>query len=155
MQCSSVGCSLAQWKNILPWRPKFGPEGKDLCIWKYFFFVWGEQRSCEGWSRWALQRAQKDGCAQRTGAHARPKPTSTKYVFQPLWVICHAWFRVNIILLKSFFPDSRCVKKECFIVHLFYIALICASTVLECSCSRIYRYVAEPPLDITYPEPQS
>ena len=26
--------------------------------------------------RWAWQCAQKDGCAQRTGAHARPKPTS-------------------------------------------------------------------------------
>ncbi len=26
--------------------------------------------------RWAWQRAQNDGCAQRTGAHARLKPTS-------------------------------------------------------------------------------
>jgi hypothetical protein len=29
--------------------------------------------------RWSWQRAQKDGCAQRTGAHARPKPTSLEY----------------------------------------------------------------------------
>ncbi len=28
----------------------------------------------------AWQWAQKDGCAQRTGAHARPKPTSSKYL---------------------------------------------------------------------------
>ncbi len=27
------------------------------------------------------QCAQKDGCAQRTGAHARPKPTSFFYIF--------------------------------------------------------------------------
>jgi hypothetical protein len=30
-------------------------------------------------SRWAWQWAQKDGCTQRTGAHARPKPTSLSY----------------------------------------------------------------------------
>jgi hypothetical protein len=29
-------------------------------------------------------------------------------------------------------------------VHLFLNALICASTVLECSCCRIHRYVAAP-----------
>ncbi len=28
----------------------------------------------------ACQSAQKDGCAQRTGAHARPKPTSILYL---------------------------------------------------------------------------
>jgi hypothetical protein len=28
---------------------------------------------------WAWQWAQKDECAERTGAHARPKPTSTVY----------------------------------------------------------------------------
>jgi hypothetical protein len=27
----------------------------------------------------ACQSAQKDGCAQRTGAHARPEPTSSLY----------------------------------------------------------------------------
>ncbi len=34
--------------------------------------------------------------------------------------------------------------KGCFIVHLFLNALKCASTVLECSCCRIHRYVAAP-----------
>jgi hypothetical protein len=29
---------------------------------------------------WACLRVQKDGCAQRTGAHARPKPTSYYYM---------------------------------------------------------------------------
>ncbi len=28
MQCSSVGCSLAQWKDRYPCRPEFGPDGK-------------------------------------------------------------------------------------------------------------------------------
>jgi hypothetical protein len=40
-----------------------------------------KQRSCDGGGgaapRLAWQCAQKDGCAQRTGAHARPKPTSS------------------------------------------------------------------------------
>ncbi len=31
--------------------------------------------------RLAWQWAQEDGCAQRTGAHARPKPTSSLIVF--------------------------------------------------------------------------
>ncbi len=34
--------------------------------------------------------------------------------------------------------------KGCFIVHLFGNAPICASSVLECSCCRIHRYVAAP-----------
>ncbi len=29
---------------------------------------------------WPCLRVQKDGCAQRTGAHARPKPTSIIYL---------------------------------------------------------------------------
>jgi hypothetical protein len=48
-------------------------------------YFWGsnkKQRSCDGRERGraaprlAWQWAQKDGCAQCTGAHARPKPTS-------------------------------------------------------------------------------
>jgi hypothetical protein len=31
--------------------------------------------------RLGWQWAQKDGCAQRTGAHARPKPTSLSYIY--------------------------------------------------------------------------
>jgi hypothetical protein len=38
---------------------------------------WAEGRAAP---RWAWQRAQNDGCAQRTGAHARLKPTSG-YIF--------------------------------------------------------------------------
>jgi hypothetical protein len=36
------------------------------------------------------------------------------------------------------------VWKGCFIVRLFLNALKCASTVLECRCCRIHRYVAAP-----------
>jgi hypothetical protein len=31
--CSSVGCSLAHWKDIRPWRPNFGSEGKPSAEW--------------------------------------------------------------------------------------------------------------------------
>ncbi len=67
MQCSSVGCSLAQWKNIRPCRPEFGPKGKHFVSGNSFFMGGGSRE------------AQKDGCAQRTGAHTRPKPTSQTY----------------------------------------------------------------------------
>jgi hypothetical protein len=53
-----------------------------------------------GWGRaaprLAWQWAQKDGCAQRTGAHARPKPTSLSYIYLGYFVclcvivcVCH------------------------------------------------------------------
>jgi hypothetical protein len=32
MQCSVEGCRLAQWKDIRPWRPEFGREGKFLGV---------------------------------------------------------------------------------------------------------------------------
>ena len=39
--------------------------------------------------------------------------------------------------------------KGCFIVRLFWNTLKCASTVLECSCCRIHRYVAAPQVHMT------
>ncbi len=81
VQCSLVGCSLAQWKDISPWRPEFGPEGKHVVSGNSLFFkIFGEAAKLR-WTgarsaRLACFLAQKDGCAQRTGAHARPKPTS-------------------------------------------------------------------------------
>jgi hypothetical protein len=58
--------------------------------WIDFIYFWGsneKQRSCDGQGggraapRLGWQWAQKDGCAQRTGAHARPKPTSLSYIY--------------------------------------------------------------------------
>ncbi len=81
-------CGPVERKN--PWygRPKF-----DI----FYIYCWGsnkKQRSCDEQGgggraapRLACQWAQKDGCAQRTGAHARPKPTSTKnnYLTTPIF----------------------------------------------------------------------
>ncbi len=36
--CSSVGCSLAHWKEIRPWRPNFGPEVKLSAKWAQMEF---------------------------------------------------------------------------------------------------------------------
>ncbi len=49
-------------------------------------------------------------------------------------------------------PDFSCTSyvKKVFLVHLFENALICGSTVLECSCCRIHRYVAAPFKHIFY-----
>ncbi len=70
-------CSLTQWKDIRPWRPEFLKES-ILFLEIVLFFILG------GCMRWVAggcvapclgcKCAQKDGCAQRTGAHARPKP---------------------------------------------------------------------------------
>ena len=89
MQRSSVGYSLAHWKNICPRQPEFGLK-EDILFLKIVYFLyfgvlggaaklrWAGGRAAP---RWAWQRAQKDGCAQRTGAHARPKPTSLSYIY--------------------------------------------------------------------------
>ncbi len=52
---------------------------------------------------WACLRVQKDGCAQRTGAHARPKPTS-------LLIVC---FYVTLVIsgIKQFFYAFLSKKK--------------------------------------------
>jgi hypothetical protein len=49
---------------------------------------------------------------------------------------------VVFIRIKSFHIAVLC--KGYFIVHVFGNAPICASTVLECSCCGIHRYVAAP-----------
>jgi hypothetical protein len=54
-------------------RPEFGPEGKHFVTGNSLFFIMGgAQRPVRRGNE-----PKKDGCAQRTGAHARPKPTSS------------------------------------------------------------------------------
>ena len=86
MKCSSVERSLAQWKNICPWQPEFGPEGTYFVSGNKFIFIFLGGAAKLRWAggraapRLAWQCAQKDGCAQRTGAHARSEPTSLSYI---------------------------------------------------------------------------
>ncbi len=82
------------------------------------FVVYRECHGRGGWARSALfacQSAQKDGCAQRTGAHARPEPTSTCIV--PVWrrISNKSWntltsgsFQKNLISpgRKNYSPDT-------------------------------------------------
>jgi hypothetical protein len=51
VQCSSVRCSLAQWKDIRPWRPELGPEGKHFVSGNrlFLFLKNNKQRNCDGW----------------------------------------------------------------------------------------------------------
>ncbi len=103
---------MVQWKEKNPWRgrPKFKPVGKHLFSGKPFTraarvsidFIYfrgsnKKQRSCNGGEgraapRLGWQWVQKDGCAQRTGAHARPNPTSLSYIYLGSSVchpVCH------------------------------------------------------------------
>ncbi len=46
---SSVGCSLAQWKDIRSWRPEFGPEGKHFVYGNSFnFYFLGSSEAAMG-----------------------------------------------------------------------------------------------------------
>ncbi len=55
------------------------------------FLFWGEERSCDGREGaqrlvWRVNEPKKDWCAQRTGAHARPKPASV-YIYLDILAI--------------------------------------------------------------------
>ena len=111
MQRSSVGYSLAHWKNICPRRPKFGPGGRHFVSGNSFFCLggaaklrWAEGRAAP---RWAWQGAQNDGCAQRTGAHARPKPTSKEGLYKTIdKVYQRGRFPFHVVLFTENHPDS-------------------------------------------------
>jgi hypothetical protein len=38
---AQIGCGVAQWKDIRPWRPEFGPEGTHFVSGNSFFFIFG------------------------------------------------------------------------------------------------------------------
>jgi hypothetical protein len=68
-----------------PGGPSLGLKGCILFLEIGYFYFWGmnkKQRSCNGRGEgaqrpfWRVSEPKKDGCAQRTGANARPKPTS-------------------------------------------------------------------------------
>jgi hypothetical protein len=96
-KCSSVGCSLAQWK--------------------VYFLILGESRSCDGGgaqrSAWRVNKPKKCGGAQRSGAHARPEPTSINmFMDYNIVMLCS----VNIKMLKKsvfvFFCCYKCLKSS-------------------------------------------
>jgi len=63
----------------MPQAARVWAEGRHFVSGNSLFFIWGRgEAAMDGGRaapRWAWQWAQKDGCVQRTGAHARPKPT--------------------------------------------------------------------------------
>jgi hypothetical protein len=77
--------SVVKWKDIRPWRRSGLKEALVSGNIKFYilYFLADEYEAAKlRWAggraapRWAWQCAQKDGCTQRTGAHAGPKPTS-------------------------------------------------------------------------------
>ncbi len=84
---------MVQWKDIrpCPWRPELGLKEALVSGNNKLFgqWIWSSEAAMGGGHaapRLAWQCAQKDGCAQRTGAHARPKPTSYKYTVTETFV---------------------------------------------------------------------
>jgi hypothetical protein len=49
MKCRSVGCSVAQWKNIRPWRPaSSGQKGSILFVEIVDFLFWRSSEALMG-----------------------------------------------------------------------------------------------------------
>ncbi len=83
--CDGQGTSYITASAVCMWssgkKNAFDVGGPSSIDFIYFWVSNEKQRSCDGWggagrARSALFFVAKDGCAQRTGAHARPKPTS-------------------------------------------------------------------------------
>ncbi len=101
MQCSSIGCSLAQWKDICPWRPIFGPKGK-------FWGVNKKQRSCDG----RVARSAPFGLVMSPkrrvrAAHGRARAAKTHYIIYLSRVLCLSYSCRPVIFLSSCHPVCR------------------------------------------------
>ncbi len=92
MQCSSVGCGLAQGKDIRPLRPEFGPEGKHFVSGNSLFFKFlVEQRSCDGRGRaasvWRVYEPKKTG-ARSARARTRGQNLLVYHIFYLGYFVC-------------------------------------------------------------------
>jgi hypothetical protein len=74
-------CSLAQWKDLRPWRPEFGPEGKHFVSGNrlFLFLKNKKQRSCDGRGGaqrpfWRVNEPKKTGARS---ARARTRGQNT------------------------------------------------------------------------------
>jgi hypothetical protein len=98
MQCSSVECSLAQWKNIRPRRPEFGLEGKHFVTGNSFLVVFGGAAKL----RWEGGGARS--AAPRWGGN-EPKKTGAR----------SAWARMrgqNLLVLYNQFATAAFAAPE-------------------------------------------
>jgi hypothetical protein len=101
-----IKASVVQWK-YRPWRPEFGLERKHFVSGNsQFFFIFVEQRSCDGGGRaaphWGVVMSPKRLCAQRTGAHA-PKPTNGDKYFSETVLLSLIWICSYFLLRVSKF----------------------------------------------------
>ncbi len=96
-------------------------------------YFWGsnkKQRSCDGRGggraapRLAWQWAKKDGCAQCTGAHARPKPTSNNIIL--LFLMDPLYF----LAVSSLYGKFLLKKCEFFIRRNFYFTFWSSKTLI-------------------------
>ncbi len=97
-----------------------GLKGDILFVEIVFFYLggaaklrWAVGRAAPGW---VWQRAQKDGCAQRTGAHARPKPTSLSYIYLGYFVCVSVIHNFGTLCYSFSFSNQtdQGVEKEGF-----------------------------------------
>ncbi len=145
VQCSSVRCNVAQYGAAQPSGKIYAPGGQSLGLkgsilfLEIVYFFWGGAAKLR---QGGAQRpdlpcfwAQKDGCAQRTGAHARPKPTSYQITLYFLYIFAdlkakalETSKKVFVRLKKNFLCvlTGSCVSRHlklCFFLFMAYSAL--------------------------------
>jgi hypothetical protein len=70
-----IKASVVQWKNMGPWRPEFGPEGRHFVSGNsLFLYFWGSSEAAMGAQRpvWHVNKPNKTG-ARSVRARTRGK----------------------------------------------------------------------------------
>jgi hypothetical protein len=88
VQCSSVGCSLAQWKNIRPWSSEFWSVGKHFVSGNSLFFILGAKLGGGGAQRsvWRVNVPEKTGARSARAHTSGQKTGNPKKSFQTLYI---------------------------------------------------------------------
>ncbi len=71
-----IKASVVQWKDR-PWRPEFGLEGKHFYLEIVDFFIFVEQRSCDGGARSAPLGVVMSPKRRMRAAHGRARAAKT------------------------------------------------------------------------------
>ncbi len=101
MQCSLEGCdrwgegrgalyfevSVVQWKDIRPWWPEYGPEGKHFVSGLFFYFGGCSEAAMDG-GRGAQRPVWGGNELKKTGARSAQARTRGQ---NPLVIIIRGW----------------------------------------------------------------
>ncbi len=128
MQLSRVRLSPVE-KNIRPWRPEFGPDGKHFVTGNSLFFVFGGAAKL----RWAVGRAAPVGRGnelKKTGARSTrartrsQKPTSMYIILCYNLMLDEARYLCLPFSIRLYRPVYNCMIQTLYLCIIFYALIV-------------------------------